>query len=117
MVWKKGQSGNPSGRAAMPPELRKSFRDATPEAFKTLMHIMKNGKNEANRIAAAEKILDRAYGKAPQALDVSGEIQGGNNTAYVVNIYSKELPEHMRNVVNDNGQKAIGTNGTGKKKP
>lgn len=38
-----------------------------PEAVATLADIMKNGETEPARIAAAKELLDRAYGKAPQA--------------------------------------------------
>lgn len=37
------------------------------EAVGTLADIMKNGESEAAKVAAANSILDRAFGKAPQA--------------------------------------------------
>jgi hypothetical protein len=47
-----------------------------PEAVKTLVAIMQNaGAENAARIAASKEILDRAYGKAPQGLEIGG---GGN---------------------------------------
>lgn len=38
----------------------------TPEALATLAAIMKSGESEAARVAAADKLLDRGHGKAPQ---------------------------------------------------
>lgn len=52
----------------------------TPEALKTLVSIMQGSESDAARVAAAKEILDRAYGKAPQAL--TGE--GGEGPVTVV---------------------------------
>ena len=38
------------------------------DAIQTLATIMKHGETETGRIAAAREILDRAYGRAPQAV-------------------------------------------------
>lgn len=46
-----------------------------PEAIKTLAHIMVNGETEPGRIAAAKELLDRAYGKARQGVDVEGNLK------------------------------------------
>jgi hypothetical protein len=63
------KSGNPSGRPKIPADVIELARAASPEAIETLISIMKN-KNvpAAARVAAAEKILDRAWGKAAQAI-------------------------------------------------
>jgi len=39
------------------------------EAIDTLVHIMRNGESEVARASAADKILDRALGKARQHID------------------------------------------------
>ena len=39
------------------------------EAIDTLVDIMRNGESEVARASAADKILDRALGKAPQHID------------------------------------------------
>src|SRR5262245_18838414 len=78
MPWKKGQSGNPSGkRKHLRPALKKTItelaRDASPEAIKTLITVMTSEKSTMTaRAIAADRILDRAYGKAPQAVAVVG---------------------------------------------
>jgi hypothetical protein len=40
-------------------------------AIDTLVHIMDHGESETARIVAADKILDRSLGKAPQHIDVT----------------------------------------------
>lgn len=52
----------------------------TPEALKTLVSIMAASDSDAARVSAAKELLDRAYGKAPQA--VTGE--GGGPVALTV---------------------------------
>lgn len=39
-----------------------------PEAFEALMKIVRRGNTDSARVAAVKEILDRAYGKAPQAI-------------------------------------------------
>ena len=38
------------------------------EALSRLVHLMKHSKADQVQVAAAKEILDRAYGKAPQAI-------------------------------------------------
>lgn len=45
-------------------ELAKAY---APEALETLADVMKNGQSESARVAAANSILDRGYGKPIQA--------------------------------------------------
>lgn len=81
-----GQSGNPSGRPKIPEEVKAAFRAATPRAFEVLCEIMDDeGAKDSDRIKAAEVIMDRAWGKAVQAVDVDAKnipqvvIVGGDN--------------------------------------
>lgn len=68
----KGQSGNPSGRPKMPKEVKEAFKAASPEALKTLKKILTDpAAKDSDRIRAAEIILDRAYGKPAQAVDIT----------------------------------------------
>jgi hypothetical protein len=63
----KGVSGNPGGRKKVPENVGDIAREATPDAIRTLIKIMKSEKASfAVRAYAAEKILDRAYGKPAQ---------------------------------------------------
>jgi len=45
-------------------------------ALKTLAEIAKDGESESARVSAATAILDRAYGRPPQAMQLTGE-EGG----------------------------------------
>ncbi len=77
--FKPGKSGNPSGRAKKTAEqitLEAMCKTKTPDALDTIIEIMRSGENERNRLAAAQYIIDRAYGKAPQALELSGRDGG-----------------------------------------
>ncbi len=70
--FKPGQSGNPAGRPKMPKEVKEAFRKATPEAVKILKQILLNPEaRDTDRLRAAEIILDRAYGKPAQAVDIT----------------------------------------------
>jgi len=68
--FKKGQSGNPSGRAKATPEMlevRELAKAYTREAVETLAAVMRSSKSGATaRAIAANSLLDRGHGKAPQ---------------------------------------------------
>jgi hypothetical protein len=68
MPFKKGQSGNPSGRPN-DSGLKELCRARTAKAVQTLAEIMANKKSPAAaRVAAACALLDRGYGKPAQAI-------------------------------------------------
>ena len=73
----KGQSGNPGGR---PKELRDIIelaRSHGHHAIETLAKIMTNPKAPpAARVAAANAILDRGFGKPLQGVELSGHDRG-----------------------------------------
>src|SRR4051794_8996772 len=71
MVWAPGQSGNPRGRPpAVHGPVEQFARAHTQEAIETLATIMREGCSEAARIAAANAILDRGWGKAREHRDL-----------------------------------------------
>jgi hypothetical protein len=43
-----------------------------PEAIEVAARLMRGAESETARLAAANIILDRAYGRAPQAVEMSG---------------------------------------------
>lgn len=59
--------------AKTPTEIRSLARGHTAEAINCLVGIMRNGTNESAKVSAAEKILDRGWGKAAQPIDGDGE--------------------------------------------
>ncbi len=81
MSGKKGHSGGARRHAGRP---RNSVRNAqdrralalaaseyTMEALETMVHLMRKSKQESVRLMAADRILDRAIGKAPMQIDVT----------------------------------------------
>lgn len=68
----KGQSGNPGGRPKAVAEVRDLAREYTPQAIESLAQIATAGESEAARVSAATALLDRAWGKAPQAITGEG---------------------------------------------
>lgn len=94
--WKKGQSGNPAGRPKKLPELR--------ELLANVLGDSKDGKTAAEAILmalrtkairgdvrAAELLLDRAYGKPKQDIDVEA------------NLTTVILPKPIGQASDDNG--------------
>jgi hypothetical protein len=59
--------GRRKGSTNVPTPLKEAARTYTVEALQVLAGIMRTGTNEGARIAAARELLDRGYGKAPQA--------------------------------------------------
>ena len=70
-TFKAGISGNPGGRPKVIGEVRDLARAYTIEAIETLNSIMSDKKAPAAaRIAAAQAILDRGYGKPSQYMNI-----------------------------------------------
>jgi hypothetical protein len=69
-----GQSGNPGGRPGGVAEVRKLAQAHTPEAIACLVKEMNDGKTSHARIAAANALLDRAYGKPTQPIGEDPEM-------------------------------------------
>lgn len=64
--------GNPGGgRPPIPAELRELAQAAAPRAIEIALELMETATNERVRLAAAEVLLDRGYGKPAQAVDVT----------------------------------------------
>lgn len=71
MAFKKGQSGNPRGRPKVPLSLINLAKIHTVEAVGTLVKAMRGAENEGTRVAAAEALLSRGWGKPAQTVDMT----------------------------------------------
>lgn len=70
--WQKGQSGNPGGR----PKLPDWMKERGPKALAYIADVA-DGTEPAEpdlRLKAAHIIVERYYGKAPQAVEVEGSV-------------------------------------------
>lgn len=77
-AFKPGQSGNPSGRPKMPDNLREAIRAACPAAVELLVSIVTDTDvRAADRLKAAEILLERGYGKPAQSQDINLDVSGG----------------------------------------
>jgi hypothetical protein len=67
----KGQSGNKEGRQKIPEDIKQAFRSLAPDCCRVLCSIVNDeSARHADRIKAAEVILDRGFGKPVQAVDL-----------------------------------------------
>lgn len=73
MAFQKGQSGNPGGRPKEDNEVKALAREHGPGAIKRLAEWVKSDNPKAS-VSAAVALLDRGYGKPPQA--ITGEDGG-----------------------------------------
>ena len=62
-AWKKGVSGNPSGRPKMSIDFRKLAQSHSETALKKVVEILLGDNKPMEILKAAEIVLDRAYGK------------------------------------------------------
>lgn len=67
MAFEKGKSGNPGGRPKAHGDLRELARQHTTEAIERLVEWMRSENPKASTYAASA-LIDRGWGKAPQAL-------------------------------------------------
>jgi hypothetical protein len=71
MPWQKGKSGNPGGRPREIAEVRGLARQHTAAAIKRLAHWMDSDDARAS-VAASVALLDRGWGRSPQAIAHTG---------------------------------------------
>jgi len=72
-----GQTGNKGGRPKKTDEertLEQMCKDKTPDALETILYIMGEGQQERARLAAAQYVIDRGWGKAKESVELSGTL-------------------------------------------
>jgi len=67
--------------------LVEACREKTPEALAVVESLMRNSSNDRVRLAAAQFIIERAWGRAPERFELSGEI----NKSVVVGVMGVDL--------------------------
>ena len=87
--FKPGQSGNPGGRPKVLAQVRELAREKSVEAINTLVAIMRDEAQDARaRVAAANAILDRGWGKPAQAIELDARHQwAGEEIVLVTSAY------------------------------
>jgi phage gp46-like protein len=72
--WRNG--GRPKGsQNKATADIKAAAQKYTDQALQTLAQIMTDGESEAARVAAANAILDRGYGKPKQSVDVEADVK------------------------------------------
>jgi hypothetical protein len=79
MPFEKGQSGNPAGRpkgalTKATAEIKSLAQPYGKEAVETLVILLRQGETHSVRLAAANALLDRGFGKSSQPVEHSGHL-------------------------------------------
>jgi len=73
MTFVKGKSGNPAGRQKETGHVRELARKYTEIAIQALAEIVQSADKDSARVAAAEALLNRAWGRPEQAIELGGK--------------------------------------------
>lgn len=70
--FRKGESGNPGGRPKKAVTIAALAEEASEKALKKLVSLINSDKEQVS-LAAAQAVLDRAFGKPKQSVDVASK--------------------------------------------
>ena len=97
--YKKGQSGNPSGKPKGTRDLAKKILEKTKNGEELVEKLLSLARGEvrrarpADQIKAIEMLFDRAFGKSVSHTDVTGDVQVGVIYRNMDNFSDDELRE------------------------
>ena len=87
-AWQPGQSGNPRGRPRAPFDIAAMCREHAAEAVATLVEALKDPRH---KVAAAEALLDRGFGKPRQVVETTDGASPGALHFLAASLVSAEL--------------------------
>ena len=77
-AWRKGVSGNPSGKSKTPPDIKALCQQLTDESVRTLAKCMRDERAPwSTRTTVAQFLIERGHGRAPIAPEDRDAIQTG----------------------------------------
>ncbi len=79
-------------------EVRKYAQEFGREAIVMLAELMEKSEDERTRIAAAKELLDRAYGRAPQAVEHAGKDGGAIKLEDVSQMTDEQLKAELERI-------------------
>jgi hypothetical protein len=98
-AWRPGESGNPGGRPKVAAEVRDLAREYGAKAIERLVALM-HSKNESVAVRAVEAILDRAYGRPMQAMELTENNRNSINPQEPPCDFSKLTDEEWKTLLN-----------------
>jgi hypothetical protein len=97
-AFQPGKSGNPGGRPRKTDEertLEALCREKTPEALATILRIMAGSNMDRAKLAAAQYVLDRGWGRPKESVEHSGPNGGPIEQKSTVDVAGLS-PEQLR---------------------
>lgn len=106
--FQKGHSGNPSGRVKIPTEVIQTARANTLVAIAALVKVCQRGRNENAVVNAAEAILNRAWGKPLEKMELTGAEGGPIQHEDVTPLTVAEKAARILQILNAAGAEGAG---------
>jgi hypothetical protein len=96
--WKKGESGNPSGRPKILGEVKELARNFMYNGgFERLFELAKNAANDSVKLKAVELIMGYGFGKPSQKLEIESTPLINVNMAVIPTEQLKQIRQILQN--------------------